>query len=71
MISAVFSEEIPKKVIDIPLERIETNPTQPRRFFDLEALAELAASIDEYGVIQPITVKKKANGSFLIIAGEI
>ena len=41
MISAVFSEEIPKKVIDIPLERIETNPTQPRRFFDLEALAEL------------------------------
>lgn len=51
MISAVFSEEIPKKVIDIPLERIETNPTQPRRFFDLEALAELAASIDEYGVI--------------------
>ena len=70
MISAVFSEEIPKKVIDIPLERIETNPTQPRRFFDLEALAELAASIDEYGVIQPITVKKKANGSFLIIAGE-
>lgn len=59
-----------EKVIDIPLERIETNPTQPRRFFDLEALAELAASIDEYGVIQPITVKKKANGSFLIIAGE-
>lgn len=70
MISALFSEEIPKKIIDIPLERIETNPEQPRRFFDLEALAELAASIDEYGVIQPITVKKRTDGRFLIIAGE-
>lgn len=70
MISAVFSEEIPKKVIDIPLSRIDTNPSQPRRFFDIEALAELAASIDEYGVIQPITVKKKTDGRFLIIAGE-
>lgn len=70
MISAVFSEEALKRVIDIPLERIDTNPTQPRRFFDIEALAELAASIDEYGVIQPITVKKKTDGRYLIIAGE-
>lgn len=70
MISALFSEDVTKKIIDIPLERIETNPEQPRRFFDLAALAELAASIDEYGVIQPITVKKKTDGSYKIIAGE-
>lgn len=70
MISALFSEDVTKKIIDIPLERIETNPEQPRRFFDLAALAELAASIDEYGVIQPITVKKKTDGSYTIIAGE-
>ncbi len=70
MISAVFSEEIPKKIIEIPLERIDTNPEQPRRFFDIEALASLAASIDEYGVIQPITVKKKSDGRYVIVAGE-
>lgn len=70
MISSVFTEESVKKVIEIPLGRIEVNPDQPRRFFDIEALAELARSIDEYGVIQPITVKKKSDGRYLIIAGE-
>ncbi|MDP4133055.1 MAG: ParB/RepB/Spo0J family partition protein [Bacillota bacterium] len=70
MISSVFSEELPKKIIDIPLNRIEPNPDQPRRFFDLEALSELACSVKEYGVIQPITVKKLPGGKFRIIAGE-
>lgn len=70
MISAVFSEEAPKRVMDIPLGRIDPNPSQPRHFFDLEALSELAKSIEEYGVIQPITVQKKTDGRFSIIAGE-
>ncbi len=70
MISSVFTEEATKKVLEIPLGRIDVNPDQPRRFFDIEALAELARSIDEYGVIQPITVKKKPNGRYIIIAGE-
>ena len=70
MFSSVFTEEPQKKVTDIPLGRIEPNPDQPRRFFDIESLTELAKSIDEYGVIQPITVKKKGDGRFIIIAGE-
>ncbi|MBQ2941015.1 MAG: ParB/RepB/Spo0J family partition protein [Clostridia bacterium] len=70
MFSSVFMEEPIKKVTDIPLGRIEPNPDQPRRFFDIESLTELAKSIDEYGVIQPITVKKKSDGRFIIIAGE-
>ncbi len=70
MISTVFSEEAPKKVMEIPLGRIDPNPSQPRHFFDLEALSELAASIEQYGVIQPITVQKKTDGRFSIVAGE-
>ena len=70
MLSSVFTEEPIKKVTEIPLGRIEPNPTQPRHYFDIEALAELAKSIEEYGVIQPITVKKKSDGRFMIIAGE-
>ncbi len=70
MFSSVFMEEPVKKVTDIPLGRIEPNPNQPRHFFDIESLTELAKSIDEYGVIQPITVKRKSDGRFIIIAGE-
>ena len=70
MLSSVFMEEPVKKVTDIPLGRIEPNPSQPRHYFDIEALSELAKSIEEYGVIQPITVKKKGDGKFIIIAGE-
>lgn len=70
MLSSVFTEEAIKKVTEIPLGRIETNPSQPRHYFDIEALTELAKSIEEYGVIQPITVKKRSDGRFLIIAGE-
>lgn len=70
MLTSVFTEDAPKRVIDIPLNRIEPNPDQPRRFFDIEALTELAASIDEYGVIQPITVRKTADGRYSIVAGE-
>ena len=70
MLSSVFTEEAIKKVTEMPLGRIETNPSQPRHYFDIEALTELAKSIEEYGVIQPITVKKRSDGRFLIIAGE-
>lgn len=70
MLSSVFMEEPIKKITEIPLGRIEPNPSQPRHYFDIEALSELAKSIDEYGVIQPITVKKKSDGKFIIIAGE-
>lgn len=53
----------------LPVAKIQANPDQPRRHFDQEALEELAASIKEHGVIQPIVVTPK-DGLYEIVAGE-
>lgn len=53
----------------VPIERVVPNPDQPRRRFDQDALSDLAASIREKGVIQPLIVRKKGDG-FEIVAGE-
>lgn len=55
---------------EIAIDQIEPNPNQPRREFDEEALAELATSIREIGIIQPITLRQVADNKFQIIAGE-
>ena len=55
--------------VTVRLSRIEPNPEQPRRRFDEEALKELSDSIKEYGVLQPLVVKRKGD-RFEIIAGE-
>lgn len=55
---------------EIELSLIHPNPNQPRRDFDEEALAELATSIRELGVIQPITLRQMSDGTYEIIAGE-
>ena len=55
---------------EIPLAQIEANPNQPRREFDQEALQELATSIREIGIIQPITLRQIDDNRFQIIAGE-
>ena len=55
---------------EIELSKIEINPFQPRSNFDTEALEELAASIREFGLIQPITLRKIDNEKYQIIAGE-
>lgn len=55
---------------EIAIDQIEPNPNQPRREFDEEALAELATSIREIGIIQPITLRQVAENKFQIIAGE-
>lgn len=55
---------------EIPISQIEANPNQPRREFDPEALQELATSIREIGIIQPITLRQVAENRFQIIAGE-
>ena len=57
-------------VLLIPVEKVEANPFQPRMAFDQEALEELAASIRTLGLIQPITVRKIADGRYQIISGE-
>lgn len=57
-------------ISEIPLDQIEPNPNQPRSLFDEDALMELAASIKEIGIIQPITLRQTAENRFQIIAGE-
>ena len=54
----------------LPLSVIEPNPNQPRKNFDPESLKELAQSIQTHGVIQPIVVCPKGDGTYIIIAGE-
>ena len=55
---------------EIEIAKIHANPNQPRRDFNEETLQELADSISELGVIQPITLRKEEDGSYMIIAGE-
>jgi len=58
-------------LITVPIDQIVTNPRQPRSHFDQTALAELAASIREYGVIQPLIVSRNTEGStYTLVAGE-
>ena len=54
----------------LPLHKVEPNPDQPRRDFDDEELQQLADSISEHGVIQPLTVRLLSSGYYQIIAGE-
>ncbi len=55
---------------EIPLSQIEANPNQPRRDFDQDSLQELAASIRQIGIIQPITLRQMDDSKYQIIAGE-
>ena len=55
---------------EVDIRSIVANPNQPRREFDPEALEELAESIRQIGVIQPITLRKMDDGTYQIIAGE-
>ena len=58
------------KVIEIELSRIVANPDQPRKTFDPVSLQELAQSIDQHGLLQPITVKPHEKDLFMLVAGE-
>ena len=73
-LSALFGEEENvfenETVQTLPISRVEPRKDQPRRDFDPAAIEELAASIREYGLIQPITVRPLDKGYYQIIAGE-
>lgn len=56
-------------ISDIPVAQIDTNPYQPRNEFEETALQELAASIKEHGLIQPVTVRKTDTGKYQLISG--
>ena len=55
---------------DVPVEAIRPNPWQPRTHFDEQELEELAQSIREHGVLQPVLVSQQPDGSFQLITGE-
>jgi ParB family chromosome partitioning protein len=57
-------------VVTVPIDRIQANPDQPRKTFTPESLEELARSIEERGIIQPILAEEQEDGSYTIIAGE-
>ncbi len=65
----LFNEE-GKRLINLLVTEIEPNPNQPRKTFDEEALQELAASIKQVGLIQPVVVRRAANGKYELVAGE-
>lgn len=57
-------------ISEIPIEKIEVNPFQPRTYFDQEALKELAESITVHGIIQPITLRRLTRDQYQLISGE-
>ena len=67
---AAPSFESVTRIETLPLREIEPDPGQPRKTFDDETLAELSASIAEHGLLQPIAVRPKPSGGYLIVAGE-
>ncbi len=72
--SLISMDDVPASgssaINDIPLSAISPNPDQPRQLFDDEALEELAASIRQIGIIQPLSLRKTGADSYQIIAGE-
>ena len=64
------SFESDNRIETLPLREIEPDPAQPRKTFDEETLAELAASISEHGLLQPIAVRPHGVDRYLIVAGE-
>ncbi len=64
------SDNNDRAVVQLPIDMIKTNPFQPRKIFTKNSLVELSESIREYGVLQPITVRKLMSGTYELIAGE-
>ena len=65
-----FDDEPESELLTLPISKVEPRVEQPREYFDEAALNELADSIAQYGLIQPITVRKLDTGYYQIIAGE-
>ena len=57
------------RIHQIPIERIVPNPRQPRKTFEEQALRELADSIRQYGLLQPVSVQRSGTG-YVLVAGE-
>ena len=69
-ISQLGNKEASRRIEDILIVDLKANPDQPRRTFNDEELASLAASISEHGILQPLLVRSMGDGEYQIIAGE-
>lgn len=71
-LGALFEENATEdsKIVTLPISEIEPNRNQPRKMFNDDALAELAASIAQHGVLQPLLVRPMMGGSYQLVAGE-
>ena len=73
-LGALLGEDVmstePQGTLRLPISQVESNSAQPRKYFDEAALGELAESIAQHGIIQPLTVRKLSSGYYQIIAGE-
>jgi ParB family chromosome partitioning protein len=59
-----------ERVEKIPIDKLQANPNQPRKNFDDQSIKELAASIQQHGIIQPLVITPEKNGQYTLIAGE-
>jgi len=64
------ADEDRARLVELPIDLLSPNPNQPRVHFDEESLAELAASIEQIGVLQPVLARDVGDGSYQLIAGE-
>lgn len=64
------ADKVVGNILEIDINAIEVNPYQPRTYFNEESLRELASSIRELGIIQPITVRKLTENSYQLVSGE-
>jgi ParB family chromosome partitioning protein len=69
-LEVLLGEAAEPELVHLPVEMVHPNPRQPRRRFEPEAAAGLAASIERQGVLQPIIVRRRSEGGFELIAGE-
>ena len=65
-----YEEESDSELLNLPISKVEPNKEQPREYFDEKALQELADSIAQFGLIQPVVARKLDSGYYQIIAGE-
>jgi ParB family chromosome partitioning protein len=69
-VSAEGAKKSEEELRELPIELISANPKQPRRRFDEESLQSLAGSLGERGVLQPVLVRPKPDGTYELVAGE-
>jgi ParB family chromosome partitioning protein len=66
----LFDLDALPRIVEVDLDRIDAHPDQPRKAVDPEALAELAASIERHGLLQPIVVQPAAAERYVLVAGQ-